>query len=74
MIDKIICICSFVLDSVTDWCESQEMCDNAVSEDHFKLKYCPDRYKSQKICDKDADGFSASITICPRLNCYKKID
>ena len=41
------------------------MCDNAVSEDHFKLKYCPDRHKSQKICDKDADGFSASITICP---------
>ena len=29
------------------------MCDKAISKNHFMLKYCLDRYKTQDVCDKD---------------------
>ena len=36
------------------------MCDRVVSKDSFMLKYYPDRYKAQKMCDESvADCLSA---------------
>ena len=37
------------------------MCDKAVSEDHFMLKYYHDRYKTQEMCDKAVDGFLSAL-------------
>ena len=31
------------------------MCDRVVSEDPFILKYCLDRYETQKMCDEAVD-------------------
>ena len=31
------------------------MCNKAVFEDPFMLKYCHDRYKTHKMCDKAVD-------------------
>ena len=28
------------------------MCDRAISEDPFMLIYCPNSYKTQRMCDK----------------------
>ena len=33
------------------------MCGKTVSNDHFMLKYCLDRYKMQEMCDKATDDF-----------------
>ena len=32
------------------------MCDIVVSKNSFMLIYCPDRYKTQRMCDEAADG------------------
>ena len=37
------------------------MCEKMVSEDPFNLKYCHDRCKTQKMCDKAADGFLPAL-------------
>ena len=47
--DKGVDRCPFVFDSVLDQYKIQEMCDKIVSEDHFKLKYCHDRYKTKCV-------------------------
>ena len=31
------------------------MCDRVASEDPFMLVYCPDKYKSQRMCDEAVD-------------------
>ena len=31
------------------------MCDIVVSEDPFMLIHCPNRYKTQRMCDKVID-------------------
>ena len=28
------------------------MCGRVVSKDHFMLKYCHDKYKTQEMCDE----------------------
>ena len=31
------------------------MCDRVVSEDHFLIVYCPNKYTSQRMCDEAVD-------------------
>ena len=31
------------------------MCDRVASEDSFLIVDCPDKYKTQRICDKAVD-------------------
>ena len=31
------------------------MFDRVVSEDHFLIVYCPDKYKTQRMCDEAVD-------------------
>ena len=32
------------------------MCDRSISEDPFVAAYCPDKYKTQIMCDEAVDG------------------
>ena len=41
------------------------MCDKAVLEDLFILKYCHVRYKTQKLCDIAADDFLPELKLVP---------
>ena len=41
------------------------MCNKAVSENPFMLKYCHDKYKTQEICDKVADDFLTALKFVP---------
>ena len=40
----------FIFSSLPDQSQTQGMCKRDVYADHFMLKYCPERYKAQKIC------------------------
>ena len=39
--------------------------DKVVSKEHFMLKYCFDRYKTQELCDKAVDVFLSSLNFFP---------
>ena len=41
------------------------MCDRVTPEDPFMLVYCPDRYKTQKMCDEAADDCLAALKFIP---------
>ena len=41
------------------------MCDRVISKDSFLIMLCPDKYKSQRICEEDVDDS------LPALACYK---
>ena len=41
------------------------MCERVISEDHFMLVYCPDRYKTQRMCDKAGDRCLAALKFIP---------
>ena len=41
------------------------MCDKSVLEDAFMLKYFLDRYKTQEMCHKAADGFLPILRFVP---------
>ena len=41
------------------------MCDKAFSVDSLTLKYCLDRYKPQKMCDKVVDDFLPTLKFVP---------
>ena len=42
------------------------MCDTVVaSEDHFLTVYCPDKYITQKMCDKAIDHSPAALKLIP---------
>ena len=49
------------------------MCDKAVSKDSFKVKCCPDRYKTQEMCDKAADDFLRALKFVPDCFVTSKI-
>ena len=38
------------------------MCDKIISENPFMLKYCPDKYITQKMCDEAADDFLTKLS------------
>ena len=37
------------------------MCDRVVSEDPFLIVYCPDKYITQKMCNKAVDDSLAAL-------------
>ena len=39
------------------------MCDRVVSEYPFLIVYCPDEYKTQRMCDKAVDDSLASLKL-----------
>ena len=41
------------------------MCDKVVSEDPFFIAYCPDKYKTQRMCDEAVDGSLAALKLIP---------
>ena len=41
------------------------MCDEVISEDPFILKYCPDRYKARRMCDKAVDSYLLAVKFNP---------
>ena len=36
------------------------MCDTVVSEDPSLIVYCPDKYKTQRMCDEAVDDCQAA--------------
>ena len=56
----------FLLDSVSDKYNIQEMCDKIVSEDPFKFKHCHDRYETQGMCNNNVvDDFVSTLKFVP---------
>ena len=39
------------------------MRDSSVSEDPFLIVYCPDKYKTQRMCDKAVDDSLAALKL-----------
>ena len=65
MFDIAVDTCPFVSDSVPDWYQTQEMCDEIVFEDLFTLKHCLDRYKTQEMCNKAINTFLLTLKFVP---------
>ena len=55
MCDISVNTCSFIFNSVLGWFKTQEIYDRVVSKDSFMQRYCPDRYKTQKMCEEAVD-------------------
>ena len=41
------------------------MCDKIISENPFMLKYCPDKYMTQKMCYEAVDDFLPKLNFVP---------
>ena len=41
------------------------MCDKVVSEDPFLIVYCPDKSKTQIMCDNAVDDSPAALKLIP---------
>ena len=41
------------------------MCEKVGSEVIFLLVYCPDKYKTQRMCDKSVDDSLAALKLIP---------
>ena len=41
------------------------MCDRIISGDSFSLRYVPNQYKTQKICDEAVDHFLPTLNFVP---------
>ena len=41
------------------------MCDRVISEYPFMLVYCPDKHKTQKMCDEAVDDCLAALKFIP---------
>ena len=41
------------------------MCDTVFSEDPFFIVYCPDKYKTQRMCDETVDDSLAALKLIP---------
>ena len=51
MCNKAINTSSSAIQFVPECCKAQEMWDKVGSIEPFMLKYYPDRYKTQEVCD-----------------------
>ena len=45
------------------------MCNKVILENGCMLRFIPDCYKNEKICDKDVDCYSYALKFVP--DCYK---
>ena len=61
MCDEAVNTCHSTMKFVPDCYKTQEMCDEAVSEDPFML----DKYKTQIMCDETADDSLATLKFIP---------
>ena len=43
------------------------MCDRVVPEDPFSIVYCPDKYKTQRMCEEAVDDSLAAWKIIPNI-------
>ena len=41
------------------------MCDSFISEDPFPVRYVPDQYKTQQMCDEAVDDCLAALKFTP---------
>ena len=41
------------------------MCSKVASKDLFLIAYCPDKYKTQRMCDKPVDDCLAALKFIP---------
>ena len=53
----------FVFDSILDWYNTQKMRHSDVSEDPFMIVYIPDRYKTQRMCEKVVDNCVTALKL-----------
>ena len=40
------------------------MCDNIIFENSFMLKYCPNKYIAQKMCEEAIDDKFCCRSVC----------
>ena len=45
--------------------KTQEIGNSIISDNPFSLRYVPDQYKTQQMCDQAANDFLASLKIVP---------
>ena len=50
------------------------MCDRVVSEDPFKIVYCPDKHITQQMCDEAADDSQAALKLVPNWFVRSKVN
>ena len=43
------------------------MCERVVSEDPFLVVYCPDKYKTQRMCDKTVDDSLVALKLTSEM-------
>ena len=41
------------------------MCNSNISEDPFSIRYVPDQYKTQQMCDKAVEDCLAALKFIP---------
>ena len=49
------------------------MCDRVVSKNLFLLIYCPERYKTQKMCDESVDDCLTALNFIPDWSVTNKM-
>ena len=62
---KLLILCPFTFDAVPDRYKTQEMCDQAVSNDPFTLTHYLHIYKTQEMCHKAVDDFKPALKFIP---------
>ena len=48
-----------------DQCKTQQMCDNAITENGGTLKSVPDCYKNQEMCNKTDENYPHALEFVP---------
>ena len=49
------------------------MCERLVSEDLLLIVYCPDKYKTHRMCDEAVDDFLVELKLIPDWFVPRKI-
>ena len=65
MCDKAVDDYSIALEFVPERYKSKEISDKIISENPFMLKYCHDKYITQKMCDEVVDDFLPTLNFVP---------
>ena len=65
MCDKAVNICFFAFDFIPNQYKTQEIYDIIVSLYPFLMTYCPDKCKTQKICDEAVDDCLVALKCIP---------
>ena len=61
MYDKAVNRLFLVFDSISNQYKTQSMCNSIMSNDHFSMRYVPDQYKIQPVCDIAVDDCLAAL-------------